>query len=327
VTTQQDLVIDALDARVERRHNRRALFTAALGAAAVGSAFAYSDPAKAQAAVTDADILNFALNLEYLEAQFYLFAVNGTGLTAAQTASGGGTAGGTVTGGRRVDFTGDPIVGAYAREIAADEAAHVDFLRRNLAASAVAMPNINISGDANGAFTTAARAAGVVGPNDTFDPYSSPNNFLLGAFIFEDVGVTAYKGAAPLLSNKTFLEAAAGILAVEAYHAAIVRTTLYARGVKALVDATELISKARDGLDGSPTEDRVRGIAPNDDFGIAPSGSGNTLTSNIAPLNANGLAYSRTPGQVLNIVYLNAASTTMGGFFPNGVNGNIRSTT
>ena len=327
MTTQQDLVIDALDARVERRHNRRALFTAALGAAAVGSAFAYSDPAKAQSAVTDADVLNFALNLEYLEAQFYLFAVNGTGLTAAQTASGGGTAGGTVTGGRRVDFTGDPIVGAYAREIAADEAAHVDFLRRNLAASAVAMPNINISGDANGAFTTAARAAGVVGPNDTFDPYSSPNNFLLGAFIFEDVGVTAYKGAAPLLSNKTFLEAAAGILAVEAYHAAIVRTTLYARGVQALVDATELISKARDGLDGSPTEDRVRGIAPNDDFGIAPSGSGNTLTSNIAPLNANGLAYSRTPGQVLNIVYLNAASTTMGGFFPNGVNGNIRSTT
>ncbi|PCG14609.1 MULTISPECIES: ferritin-like domain-containing protein [Sphingomonas] len=327
MTTQQDLVIDALDARVERRHNRRALFTAALGAAAVGSAFAYSDPAKAQSAVTDADVLNFALNLEYLEAQFYLFAVNGTGLTAAQTASGGGTAGGTVTGGRRVDFTGDPIVGAYAREIAADEAAHVDFLRRNLATSAVAMPNINISGDANGAFTTAARAAGVVGPNDTFDPYSSPNNFLLGAFIFEDVGVTAYKGAAPLLSNKTFLEAAAGILAVEAYHAAIVRTTLYARGVQALVDATELISKARDGLDGSPTEDRVRGIAPNDDFGIAPSGSGNTLTSNIAPLNANGLAYSRTPGQVLNIVYLNAASTTMGGFFPNGVNGNIRSTT
>jgi hypothetical protein len=327
VTTQQDLVIDALDARVERRHNRRALFTAALGAAAVGSAFAYSDPAKAQSAVTDADVLNFALNLEYLEAQFYLFAVNGTGLTAAQTASGSGTAGGSVTGGRRVDFTGDPIVGAYAREIAADEAAHVDFLRRNLAASAVAMPNINISGDANGAFTTAARAAGVVGPNDTFDPYSSPNNFLLGAFIFEDVGVTAYKGAAPLLSNKTFLEAAAGILAVEAYHAAIVRTTLYARGVQALVDATELISRARDGLDGSPTEDRVRGIAPDDDQGIAPSGSGNTLTSNIAPLNANGLAYSRTPGQVLNIVYLNAASTTMGGFFPNGVNGNIRSTT
>lgn len=326
MTTQQDLVIDALEARSQRRHDRRALFTAALGAAAVG-AFAYADPAKAQSTVTDADVLNFALNLEYLEAQFYLYAVNGAGLASTLTASGSGTAGGSVTGGARVDFTGDPNVGAYAREIAADEQAHVAFLRSALGTSAVAMPNINISGDASGPFTAAARAAGVVGPTETFNPYSSPNNFLLGAFIFEDVGVTAYKGAAPLISNKTFLEAAAGILAVEAYHAAIVRTTLYAKGIPALIDATEKISNARDALDGNPTEDRIRGIGPDDDQGIAPSGSGSTLTSNIAPLNQNGLAYSRTTGQVLNIVYLNAGTTTMGGFFPNGVNGNIRSTT
>lgn len=326
MTTQQDQVIEALEARAERRTDRRAFFTAALGAAAAGTAFAYSDPAAAQT-VTDPDVLNFALNLEYLEAQFYLYAVNGAGLPANLTTSGSGAAGGTVTGGAAVNFTSDPLTGAYAREIAADEQAHVAFLRTALGNAAVAMPNINISGDANGPFTAAARAAGVVPADGVFNPYSSPENFLLGAFIFEDVGVTAYKGAAPLLTNKTFLEAAAGILAVEAYHAAIVRTTLYAKGITALVDATEKISDARDMLDGSVTNDPVRGIAADDDQGIRPTGSGSSLTSNIAPLNANGLAYSRTTGQVLKIVYLNSATTTMGGFFPNGVNGTIRSTT
>jgi len=324
---QQDLVIEALESRAERRTDRRALFTAALGVAAVGSAFAYSNPALAQSTATDADVLNFALNLEYLEAQYYLYAVNGTGLAAGQTAGGNGTAGGTVTGGAKVNFGTDTIVAAYAAEIAADEAAHVAFLRKALGTAAVAMPNINISGAADGPFTAAARAAGVVQDTATFNPYADANSFLLGAFIFEDVGVTAYKGAAPLLTNKTFLEAAAGILAVEAYHAAIVRTTLYARGVPALVTATEQIAAARNALDGTPTEDAIRGISPDDDQGILPTGSGDTLTSNIAPLNANGLAYSRTTGQVLNIVYLNAGTTTMGGFFPNGVNGNIRSTT
>lgn len=267
-------------------------------------------PTPTAAPVTDADILNLALNLEYLEAQFYSFAVNGTGLAAAQTASGGGAAGGTVTGGARVDFSGDPVVGAYAREIAADEAAHVAFLRTALGSAAVAMPNINIAGDANGAFTAAARAAGVVGANETFNPYSSPENFLLGAYLFEDVGVSAYKGAAPLLSSKIYLEAAAGILAAEAYHAGLVRTVLYAKGMSAaaLVTATTKISDARDQLDKNGDSDQ----------GIA----GQNGASNIVPADSDAIAYSRNSQQVHNIVYLNAtgANRNGGGFFPNGTN-------
>jgi hypothetical protein len=262
--------VDAMDARARRRNDRRELFKTALGVAAVGAGgFAFATAAQAQT-VTDNDILNFALNLEYLEAQFYAFAVSGAGLPASQLggATNAGAQGAVVTTGtappRAVNFTSDPIIGQYAREIAADEAAHVAFLRTALGSAAVAQPAINISGGLNAdgspsAFTAAARAAGVVPPTGVFDPYASPANFLLGSFIFEDVGVTAYKGAAPLLTSKVFLEAAAGILAVEAYHAAIVRTALYARGIAnpslGLVQATEAISNARDLLDGAPADD------------------------------------------------------------------------
>jgi hypothetical protein len=307
----QTEMLGALEERATRREARRAFFkTFGVIALASGGLLAgnLSSPANAQSAPSDGDVLNFALNLEYLEAQFYHFAVFGTGLPTDML--GGTGTQGAVTGGRQVQFS-DPAVAAYAREIAQDELAHVAFLRRNLGSAAVAQPAIDVGTDPNGAFSSAARAAGLVGPGQTFDPYASDENFLLGAFIFEDVGVTAYKGAAPLITNATYKEAAAGILAVEAYHASIVRTTLYQKGIQtpALIDATEAISNARDSLDGSS----------DDDQGIRPIGA----ASNIVPLDSNGIAFSRTTGQVLNIAYLSKAAVAKGGFFPNGVNGNI----
>ncbi|MES2339458.1 MAG: ferritin-like domain-containing protein [Pseudomonadota bacterium] len=266
------------------------------------------------AAPSEGDVLNFALNLEYLEAQFYSFAAFGTGL-AANLQTGTGTQG-AVTGGRRVQFS-DPIVAAYAREIARDEIAHVAFLRGAIGATAVAQPAIDISGDPAGAFSTAARAAGLLtGTSTGFDPYFSDENFLLAAFLFEDVGVTAYKGGVRFLNTPAVLEAAAGIHAAESYHAGLVRTVLYRKGLStaSLITATESISNARDSLDGASDLDQ----------GIAPSGSGASIKSNIVPTDASGIAFTRTPGQVLNIVYLNSRAATGGGFFPAGVNGNIR---
>ena len=308
-------LLHALEERSKRREERRAFFKAfGAVAAASGGLMAGSlvSPANAQSAVSDGDILNFALNLEYLEAQFYQFAVFGTGLPANML-TGTGTQGG-VTGGRRVTFT-DPVVAQYAREIAGDEVAHVSFLRTQLGTAAVAQPALDIGSTPTGAFSQAAVAAGLITQGQSFDPYASDENFLLGAFIFEDVGVTAYKGAAPLITNKTYTEAAAGILAVEAYHASIVRTVLYQKGIQtpALIDATEKISAARDSLDG----------ASDDDQGVRAIGN----ASNIVPLDSNGLAYSRTTGHVLNIVYLNKTAVSRGGFFPAGVNGTINMST
>jgi hypothetical protein len=242
--------------------------------------------------------LNFALNLEYLEAEFYLHAYYGWGVPSSLT-DGKGTRGG-VTGGHKVPFKSRAIA-QYAREIAEDELNHVTFLRGALGSAAVSRPKI----DLKASFTAAARAAGLISAHQTFDPFANENNFLLAAFLFEDVGVTAYKGAAPLIDNPDYLEAAAGILAVEAYHAGIVRTSLYSKG---LYSQVQKLSNARDSLDGKSDDDR----------GIGTKGRGN-----LVPTDRNSIAYSRSPGAVLNIVYLNPKSVSKGGFFPAGVNGEV----
>lgn len=285
--------------RINLEAGRRA-FLGAVGLGVIGAAL--FNPSSIQSAfaqsVTDADIFNFALNLEYLEAEFYLRASVGQGLANAEV-TGTGTLG-PVSGGRAVPFATQSIAN-YANEIARNERAHVNTLRAALGSNAVARPAIDLSL----AFTFAARAAGLAGPNDNFDAFANENNFLLAAYIFEDVGVTAYNGAAPLISNSGNLASAASILAVEAYHAGIIRTILYSRG---LFSQAQAISNARDSLDG----------ASDDDQGI-----GDSTTSNLTPVNQNGLVYARTPQQVLNIVYLNPNGQPTG-FFPNGLNGTVR---
>jgi hypothetical protein len=315
--TDTNVTLALLESRKLKLEKRRSFFknVGGLSVGLVGGTFlsacggSVKDAIAQAAQPTDVDILNFALNLEYLEAQFYSYAVFGTGL-AANMLTGTGTQG-AVIGGSQVPFS-DPLVAQYAKEIAQDEIAHVGFLRSALGSAAVAQPALDIGGtDPNGAFSVAARAAGLVGAGVAFNPYASDENFLLGAFIFEDVGVTAYKGASPLIQNKTFLEAAAGILAAEAYHAGLVRTVLYSKGMStpSLLTAAGAISDARDSLDSSVDDDQ--GIVSTTD----------STMSNIVPLDKDGIAFSRTPGDVLNIVYLTRESVTMGGFFPKGANG------
>lgn len=286
----------AIDLEAGRRAFIRTLGFGAAGAAVMAAAG--TNPAAAQTP-TEVDVLNFALNFEYLGAEFYLRATTGRGLPDNQT-TGTGTLG-PVSGGEKARFS-STVVRGLARELAEDETGHVRVLRGALGRAAIARPAINLGT----AFTAAARAAGVVPANGNFNPYSGDFAFLLGAFIFEDVCVTALIGAAGLLRTPSVIATAAGFLAVESYQAGAIRTLLYSRGFT--VQANK-ISNARDSLDGAPALDQ--GISTN-------NGS-----ANIVPADELSLAFGRTPQQVLQIAYLNRARRP-GGFFPNGVNGDIR---
>ncbi|HTZ59223.1 MAG TPA: ferritin-like domain-containing protein [Acidobacteriaceae bacterium] len=317
----------------------------ALGGAALAG-FAISSVAKAQTTtLTDTDYLNFALNLEYLEANFYTLAASGqtidqmgisltgTGTQGTVTVKGAGPAA------CKVPFA-NSLVQSYAMEIAQEERNHVSFLRGALGTSAVAQPAIDLVNSFNG-------LAGLLGLGlSSFDPFANDINFLLGSYIFEDVGVTAYTGAAPLLTSTTNLDAAAGIQGVEAYHAGLVRTVIYGLDQSATTlgpagtasAVASAISKLRATVDGSSSISSTR--LQGDDIGLGTqtvmlnSSSGMTASTLVnatttGSINAAGstgtagsMVFSRSASEVLAIVY--AGGSGMGGFFPAGLNGNVK---
>src|SRR5918995_1316949 len=286
---------------VPKLSRRESLQTLAAGlGASVG--LHWPTGARAQAAapsdLKDEDIFQFALNLEYMEAEYYLRATTGKGIDSADL----GSDPGMVKGGRKVSFE-SKMIAEFADELAENELAHVRFYRKTLGSQAVARPAI----DFESGFAAVAKAAGL----SDFDPFANDMNFLLGGMLFEDVGVTGYAGAVPLLQKSEFVEAAAAILAVEAYHMGMARSQLYQMGERAQ-KAANAVSAARDKLDGP--EDKDQGIERNG-------------KANFVPSNPDGIAFRRTPQEVLRIVYLtDKAGTSSGGFYPKGMNGTLKST-
>lgn len=297
--------------------SRRALLTLG-GAALAGLAFAPKSNAQAAGATyTDNDILNFALNLEYLEAQFYTLAASGVTIDQLPTPIGIGAGTAATGGGSVITKSGGPaackvsfrnsVIAAYAAEIATEEQKHVSFLRTVLNSSAVAQPQL----DLYNSFNSLGQLLGL----PSFDPFASDVNFLLGSYIFEDVGVTAYHGGALLITDKVnVLPAAAGIHAVEATHAGMVRLTLsaiqtgavsipgYAGNVGGLTlyQVTDKISQARTQFAQANATTPIT-----DDYGLTPVSVPLNTSANSTV--ATG-STSYTAGQIFDIPLVGVAA-------------------
>lgn len=163
---------------------RAALISAVFAALAVSTNGAAVEKRQAAApALTDADILNFALVLEHLEATFYSQALSN--FSASDFTSAGYASN----------------IRANIETIAADEAEHVSFLTSAL---------------------SAAGATPVQACRYNF-PYTSVDSFLALSQVLEGVGTSAYLGAAQYIQNPAYLTAAGAILTSEARHTAFIR--------------------------------------------------------------------------------------------------------
>ncbi len=276
-----------IDEVVSAAGNRRSFLkkigvaTAAVGAMSVGGVREAEAATASGPTATEIAVLNFALNLEYLESEFYTYGQYGMGIeqfgiVTAGIASGPSnpTSGGQTTGGKQVTLANELVfTGPILAQVGADERAHVTLLQSFLGqGNYIAKPNINLNALSMG--------------------FGSEAEYLTLSRIFEDIGVSAYGGAAYLLSTPIVIQTAARILAVEAEHASTVRTQIARLNV------------------ASPMLDGADLVPP-------PSGPQTQyLSINVA----NGLPAIRSVPQVLNLAY-GGAGLTVGGFFPSGING------
>lgn len=266
---------------------------------------AITTPTTTTVPLTDADYFNFALNFEYFGAEYYLRGTTGSGLSDTDAGSGAGS----VNGGSQVTFM-TAAYSNYANLFAQDELAHVRLLRSALQAAG-ATPVSRPAIDYTAGFNAIASAAGL---GSTFNPFDNETDFFLGAFSFEDIDVTAYTGAAPLLASAANLNSAAGIQAVEAYHAGAIRTMIAGAASVSGASQTQLTSAVA-----------IQGVRSSLGGGMETPLS---LTTVVNATAANAIGYARTTDEVLHIVYgKTGTGVTSGGFFPNGINGNISVTT
>jgi hypothetical protein len=275
----KNLIDEVVSASPNRRSFLKTMGVATAGVTALS--MAGLTPAQGQT-TTEVEVLKFALNLEYLESEFYTYALFGQGIElfgigVSGEANGSNPTGGMVTsGGKKVNFWNQSQVPyEIIEQIGRDERAHVTLLRSALGSQVIAKPNINLNALGFG--------------------FDSQADFLRLSRIFEDIGVSAYGGAAGLLTTPAIITTAARILAAEAEHVSSIRTQL------------SFLNISTSALDGADL--------------IGPPAGGKTQVLSINP--SNGLPATRTPGEVLYLAFGGKANATSGGFFPSGVNGSI----
>ncbi|KAF0887836.1 hypothetical protein E2562_004048 [Oryza meyeriana var. granulata] len=263
----------------------------------------------------DVDPVRFALNLEFTEAEFFLHAAFGKGLDhfAPNLTLGGPPP----VGARKANL--DELTWRIIAEFGYQEIGHLRAIRKTVAG--IPRPLIDLSSHN---FAKVMDEAVGYRLDPPFDPYVSSLNFLLAVYVIPYLGINGYTGTNPLIDGYATKRLVAGLLAVESGQDAVVRGLLFERRRDAVppyhgvtvAELTDRVSALRNGLGRCGVKDE--GL-------VVPErlGAEGRICTNVLSADADSLSYSRTPAELLRILYLTGDERVPGGFFPEGANGRI----
>lgn len=262
----------------------------------------------------DVDLLQFALNLEHLEADFFLFGALGYGLDSVEPELAMG--GPPPIGAQKAKL--DELTHNIIAEFGYQEVGHLRAIKTTV--GGFPRPLMDLSASSFAELFDKAFGHPLSPP---FDPYINSLNYILASYVIPYVGLVAYVGANPNINGYQSKRLLAGLLGVESGQDAVIRTLLYERAKEVVhpynytvADFTEHISDLRNMLAMCGIKDEGLIVPPE-------LGAENKTSSNILSANTNSLSYSRTPAEILRTVYGTGDEHKPGGFFPKGGNGKI----
>ncbi|CAA7048099.1 unnamed protein product [Microthlaspi erraticum] len=262
----------------------------------------------------DRKLLEFPLNLEYLEAEFFLFGALGFGLDkVAPNLTMGGP---SPFGAQKANL--DPLTRDVILQFAWQEVGHLRAIKKTV--KGFARPQLDLSIKSFAKVMNDAVGKKLIPP---FNPYANSFNYLIASYLVPYVGLTGYVGANPKLQCPASRKLVAGLLGVESGQDAVIRTMLYARakyivhpyGIT-VAEFTNKISILRNKLGKKGLKDE--GLVVPKLMGAEGQISGNVLAGD-----EMSLAYDRTPEEILRIVYGSGNESVPGGFYPMGGDGEI----
>ncbi|KAL5998779.1 hypothetical protein ACLOJK_009727 [Asimina triloba] len=254
---------------------------------------------------SDVDLLEFPLNLEYLEAKLFLWATRGYGLDkVAPNLTMGGP---PPIGARRANLDGQTsdIINMFATQEGTPEAG--SWIPKAIVGSE---PNC-IAGMMNMAFEERLEPP--------FDPYANSTNFLHASYLIPYVALTGNVGMTPHLKGLLSRSLAAGLLGSVSAQDAVIREMMYEQASRevepygmTVAEFTNRISELRNRLGGAGMKDK----------GIALPGSRKRRPGSLLA-GDRSISFDRSAREILRIMYGKESEHVPGGFFPQGANGRI----